>query len=163
MPRYPNSHFFMAQNHRAVALKLTITSTGSSSVITSPSSVYFAQLLGTLATSTTGTWLGRVTDRQGVAKAVPGLRLGFALQRLGLRQCSSTTSHMSFLISRTETVIAHSAEAPNSGICGNDSTSGVTSPPSPTSCSLMESVTPIVYTVGLVKHNAVRSASNCLT
>jgi sugar phosphate permease len=39
----------------------------------------FAYLLGTLAASTTGTWLGRVIDRRGVAKVVPGVALGLCL------------------------------------------------------------------------------------
>ena len=39
----------------------------------------FAYLVGTLAASTTGTWLGRVIDRRGVAKVVPGVALGLCL------------------------------------------------------------------------------------
>ena len=39
----------------------------------------FAYLLGTLAASTTGTWLGCVIDRRGIAKVVPGVALGLCL------------------------------------------------------------------------------------
>ena len=39
----------------------------------------FTYLLRSLVASTTGTWLGRVIDRRGDGKVVPGSRLGFAL------------------------------------------------------------------------------------
>lgn len=39
----------------------------------------FAYLIGTLAASTTGTWLGRVIDRKGVANILPWVALGLCL------------------------------------------------------------------------------------
>ena len=39
----------------------------------------FAYLVGTLAASTTGTWLGRVIDRRGVAPVLPWVALALCL------------------------------------------------------------------------------------
>ena len=53
----------------------------------------FAYLLGTLAASTTGTWLGRVIDRRGVAKVVPGVALGLCLATV----LASVSTHLVML------------------------------------------------------------------
>lgn len=49
----------------------------------------FAYLIGTLAASTTGTWLGRVIDRRSVAMVLPWVALGLCLATLLAAQSSN--------------------------------------------------------------------------